>query len=392
VKARVEDVDALKAISPSALAAYVRAEGWTAVERFGKHSDVYQRSGASELIIPGTAAIADYPEVVLSLLNSIATEEGRDQLSVYRDLVVADRDVIRVRAPDADDDGSIKIESGVELVLHAKDLLMAAACAAREPRAAYRAGKNKDASDYMGRVRLGQTEQGSFIVTLLAPATPSLDALGTQTALWPELASEPFDRKVTRMLADSLQAASNAAEGAVRNEGLAAFTRAVPKGVNANLCEALAALIDSGDGLEVAVTWARTRPAPEARRSISFSKAEAGLFREAASQFRSHEPRPDERFEAFVVKLDRDQTRHEGRVTLRAAIDGQPVSIKTTLPPELYSQATEANDKRLMISLTGDLKRKGQRWQLDDPRDLNVILDDVSEDDDDTAMMAQKFP
>ncbi len=382
MKARVEDIDALRAISPSAMAAYVRAEGWVAAGQYGKHSDVYQRSGFSELIIPGTNVVADYPEVVLSLLEIIAKEEGRDQLSVYRDLVVADRDVIRVRAPDADDDGSIKIESGVELVLHAKDLLMAAACAANDPRPTYRAGKNKDASDYMGRVRLGQTEQGSFVVTLLAPVPPSLDLPGTQSFLWPELVDEPFERRVTRTLADSLKAAKGAAEGAVRNEGLTAFTKVVSKGVNANLCEALAALIDSGEGLQVAVTWARTRPAPEGRRSIDFSKAEAGLFREAASQFRSIEPRPDERLEAFVVKLDRDQKQSDGRVTLSAAIDGQQVSIKTTLPADLYSQATDAHDRRLMLSLTGDLKRKGQRWQLDDPRDLNVISDDVAEDDD----------
>ena len=364
------------------MAAYVRGEGWTAAGSYGKHSDVYQRIGYSELIIPGTDVIADYPEVVLSLLEIIAKEEGRDQLSVYRDLVISDRDVIRVRAPDADDDGSIKIESGVELVLHAKDLLMAAACAANDPRPTYRAGKNKDASDYMGKVRLGQTERGSFVVTLLAPVTPSLDLAGGQGRLWPELVDEPFERRVTRTLADSLEAAKGAAEGAVRNEGLTAFTKVVSRGVNANLCEALAALIDSGEGLQVAVTWARTRPTPEARRTIDFSKAEAGLFREAASKFRSLEPRPDERLEAFVVKLDRDKMQSDGRVTLSAAIDGQQVSIKTTLPTDLYSQATEAHEKRLMVSLTGDLKRKGQRWQMDDPRDLHVLSNDVAEEDD----------
>jgi hypothetical protein len=382
VKARLEDIDALRAVSPSAMAAYVRAEGWIITDQYGKHSDVYQRSGASELIIPGTNHIADYPEVVLSLLEIISKVEGRDQLSVYRDLVIADRDVIRVRAPEADDDGSINIESGVELVLHAKDLLMAAACAANDPRPTYRAGKNKDASDYMGRVRLGQTERGSFVVTLLAPVTPSLDLAETQGRFWPDLVTEPFERRVTRTLALSLAAAKEAAEGAVRNEGLSAFKKVVAKGVNANLCEALAALIDSGEGLQVSVTWARTRPTPEARSSIEFSKAEAGLFREAASQFRSLEPRPDERFEAFVVKLDRDQQQHVGRVTLRAAIDGQPISIKTNLPPILYSQAVEANNKKLMVALTGDLKRKGQRWQLDDPRDLYIIPEDMTDDDD----------
>ena len=48
-------------------------------------------------------------------------------------------------------------------------MLLAAACAARNPQPFYRAGSNKEAMDYMRRVKLGQTEHGSFVVTLLCP-------------------------------------------------------------------------------------------------------------------------------------------------------------------------------------------------------------------------------
>jgi hypothetical protein len=371
MKARIEDQKALRAIAPAALVAYARSQGWSRAERYGEHSDVYSRAGAAELILPGTDALADYPLVVSEVLRFLARIEERDEMQVYRDLIGADRDVIRVRSPEADDDGSIRIGAGVDMVLQARDLLQASACAAKDPRASYRAGKVKDAADYMDKVRLGQTEQGSFIVTLLAPVPPNLDS--AQGAFWPLESDEPFQRRVTRMLANGLDAARLAAQEAVRGDGFDAFKLAVPRGVNANLCESLAILIEQSNGLEVSVTWAKTRPTPEARRRVRFSQAEGEIFMEAARRFRLLEPRPDERLEGYVVNLGRGMEELKGRISLKTFVDEQPVSVKVTLPHELYSDALSAHEAKAAIAITGDLKRIGQRWELHDPRDLRVL-------------------
>lgn len=381
MKLAINDNDALRSIAPAALVAYAVSEGWTRAESFGDHSDVYQRPNSSELILPGTDALGDYPAVVSTILRVLAAEEGRDEMQLFRDLVGADRDVIRVRAPLADDDGSVSIDAGVELVSQARDMLLAAACAAKDPRAAYRAGKVKDAASYMDRVRLGQTEHGSFIVTLLAPVPPALDTV-EQTSFWPVEAEEPFDRKVTRMLAKALEASRRAAESAVRGNGMSAFREAIGYGVNANLCDALATLIACGAGLEVSLTWARTRPTPERRRVIRFSASEGEIFQEAARQFRSMEPRPDERLDAFVVTLDRQAQAGEGKVTLKTFLDGQPVSVRSTLPARMYDAAIAAHKAGHGIAITGDLKRAGQRWVLDHPRNLQVTPDDDNLDRD----------
>ena len=222
MKTTIEDRDALAAISPSALSAYVKAEGWSRVDKFGDHSDVFIRERYPELILPGIDTLGDYPNVVSDIIRLLARSENRDEMQVYKDLVVADRDVIRVRAPEADDDGSVRIEAGLGIILQAHDMLLSAACSAKEPRPTYRAGKIKEASSYMDRVRLGQTEQGSFIVTLLAPVPPVLEAV-IQNELWPTLSAEPFERVVTRRLADGLVAAHTAAEQAVRRDGLNSF-------------------------------------------------------------------------------------------------------------------------------------------------------------------------
>lgn len=377
MNAHIIDQDALKSIPPAALIAYARTEGWSRHERFGKHSDVYVKAAAPELIIPGTGQIADYAAVVSELLQILAAHEGRTETQVFRDLVGSDRDVVRIRAPEADGDGSVSVDDGVNIVLSGRDLLLSAACSANEPRPAYRAGSNRDASAYMTRVRLGQTEQGSFIVTMLAPVPPAPKA-PVQADLWPMPRDEPFERLVTRFLADGLEAAHQAAEDWIRGDGMSAFDRAVPKGVSANLCEALSTLIDTGNGLDVSVTWSRTRPAPEARRTVRFARSEGEVFKEAARILRNQEPRPDERLEGYVVTLGRKPEQTEGQITLKTFIDGKPVAVKTTLTPDLYTIALAAHEDRMALKVTGDLRRDGHRWRMENPRDVEAVFEDDS--------------
>ncbi|MBY5330947.1 hypothetical protein [Rhizobium leguminosarum] len=377
MKAIIIDPDVLASVTPSAIISYAMTEGWTRAGGYGEHSDIYVKDKGPELIIPGTAQLGDYSQVVAEVINELARYEKRSELQVFRDLVGSDRDVVRVRAPEADGDGSVQIDAGVNIFSQAREILLSAACSANEPRPAYRTGKNKEAIAYMNRVRLGQTEHGSFVVTLFAPVPPSLEQ-PKQPDFWPTPAEEPFDRLVTRFLADGVQAAHKAAEQVVRGDGITAFTNAIQKGVSANLCEALSGLIDAGQGLDVSVTWSRTRPTPEARRQIIFGRSESEVLREAARVLRLQEPRPDERLEGYVVGAGRRIEDDDGQVTLKTFIDGRPVSVKTKLPAEIYTLALTAHDDKNPVMVTGDLRRDGQRWRLDNPRNLEVLSEDLS--------------
>ena len=52
--------------------------------------------------------------------------------------------------------------------------MLAAACAAIEPRAVYAARKPERAMAYLRQIRLGPTEAGSFVVTVESPVAPRL--------------------------------------------------------------------------------------------------------------------------------------------------------------------------------------------------------------------------
>ena len=113
-------------------------------------------------------------------------------------------------------------------------MLLAAACSLREPQALYRAGANKEAADLLSRVRLGQTEQGSFVVALVISIPPPIPTLFGDS----EEFDAPIERRMTTRLIEALDAARSATESTVAGDG-EAFARVVDKGVSANLCEAL---------------------------------------------------------------------------------------------------------------------------------------------------------
>lgn len=377
---RVDILDPLTliSVSPAALRAFAVAEGWQPLERYGSTSEVYLRQSnerATEIILPIIQEIGDYATVVARLLTIFARELKTDELAIFRDLTHADRDVVRVRATDASEDGSISIDSGVDLIANAREMLASAACAATEARKTYHVGKMQQASNYMDRVKLGQTEIGSFVITLLAPVPPALgdEDLYKQPMLLPELEEEPYERRVTRVFANALDATKAALAEANRGQGRSGFDLAVSLGVSANLCEAIAAICDRGAGAEISLSWAKTRPTPTPSKRAWFSRDDGEVLREVARMFRLKEPRPDTVLLGYIPNLQRAENQTSGTVKLLSMIDGHPHSVTVDLLKEDYERAVDAHGRQVGISITGDLVREGHRWKLVQPRDVKII-------------------
>ncbi len=369
MRATIRDTEALKAVSPAALSAYARAAGWSRVETYGDHSDVYSARERPEVILPRTERLGDYADVVSRLIEIFANAAETDELSLYRDLVTADRDVIRVRAAE-NGDGAVAVDDGLALLRGTRDMLLAVACSLWNPRPLYRTGSNREAVEQVQRIRLGQTEQGSFAVTLLTPvvAPPMQPFLTADRGL----EDDPVERRLTRRLTGALEAARTATERTVVG-GTDVFSEAVVEGVSANLCDALATLIEPFPTLDVSVTWARTLPRRIAREIVRFGQADAPILREGARSFRSREPRPDVQVSGIVQRLIRDEAEVGGNATLRASIDGRNQSVTAILQSFDYERAIRAHQAKAPIVMEGDLERIGQRWRLLNARVVDII-------------------
>ena len=382
MRANIRDTNALVAVSPAALSAYARSAGWDRTGAFGKHSDIYTAKSLPEIILPRTQRLGDYTNVVSQLIGIFAEVTGTDELSLYRDLVTADRDVIRVRVSE-ESSGSVPVNDGLNLLSGAQEMLLAAACSLQESRALYRAGANREATEYLDRVSLGQTEHGSFALTLLAPVVPPR----IRQALSPELESDedPIERRVTRRLADALKATREATERTVSGDA-GAFSRAVKSGVSANLCEALVKLIEPFPTLYTSVVWARTRPMKETRENIEFASGDVPILREAARSFRDREPQPDTHLFGFVRTLRRKEEDVEGTVSLRTSVCGQSRSVIAVLKQSDYERAIQAHGSKAPVIVKGDLEGFGQRWRLLNPQIVEVI---TGEDDEEASEQSE---
>jgi len=198
----------------------------------------------------------------------------------------------------------------------------------------------------------------------------------SQPTLAPEFEDDPFPRKVTRTLANALKHLSRA----VTTSSIEAFNQAVPQGVSANLCEAVAALVENGGGIDLGITWARTRPAPRSSSRTVFSSDDAGVLREAAREFRRREPKLGVVLTGWVTKLAREPQEFDGKATLKVLIEGErrPRNVQSTFETADYNKVVEAFLHKRPISLEGDLIQVG-RSELRNPR---VVVVDAGEEDD----------
>ena len=367
MRVSIRDKGPLSEISPAALSAYARAAGWERTDNYGDASDIYVSEGLPEIILPRTRRLGDYANVVSRLIDIFADVAGTDELSLYRDLVTADRDLIRVRAAEASD-GVVSVSEGIDLVRNARDMILATTCSLFNPRSVYRLGANKQATELVRSLRLGQTEQGSFVVTLLTPVvSPPMQQSASQVSRHKE---DPLERKMTRQLATALQATRRATERSVGGNS-DAFPLAVNNGVSANLCEALARLVEPFMSLDVSMIWARTYPMNTAREVVRFDKSHVATLRAAAKLFRDHKPRPNVRLSGPVHRLIRYE-QDFGTIALQASIDNQMKSVVSVLNQADYALAIQAHMEKSSIVVDGDLDRYGQRWHLTNPRVVAV--------------------
>ena len=247
------------------------------------------------------------------------------------------------------------------------ELLAAAAYAAVNPRAYWARRRPPQAIEYLSQVRLGQTERGSYVVTMVPPVTPALHGDGLTVA--------PFERRVTETLMQALRAASHAAQAAAESGNMAPFNDAVAAGVSANLCDALAGLGQASpkDGLEISVSWSRTRPGQGTLTSIPFSSDYLPILREASRRFKEAAPREELDLFGLVVKLDRVPGNASGTVAVDALVDDLPRRVFLELGDPFYQEAIRAHKESMLISCTGELVKDGKSLRLRNPAQFQVF-------------------
>lgn len=375
----IRDSAALSALRPLEVVSYLRSTGWSKKHELARQWTEWVLDAPDgdsyEVVVPLSPTYRDFAVRMLDVLRTLEVAEDRPQPEILQDLLVTSADVIRIRLMDDElANGSVPLEEGAGFFAGARDMMLAAACAAVENRSYYPGRRPTQAVDYMRKARLGQTEHGSFVLTVISRVTPSLSGQNSQLFE----AEEPFERRVTQTLSEALLTMRSAAETAAASGRVDSFVHGVAHGISANLCDAVVQMGTHSDGdrnLEIQFTWSRSRPVPQAEcvsRNILFPADVFPLLVEASHHLKETAPRDD--FEAYgpVVRLERQESSPDGKVTIHCFVDGKPRKVVVGLSEDDYHDAVNAHDQQRTVRCSGRLVREGGTHRLLNATDFRV--------------------
>jgi hypothetical protein len=312
---------------------------------------------------------------MVEVFSCLEKEENRSQLEILEDILTTSADLVRPRLPGANQAGEISLEQGRIIYEQARNLMLAAACAALEKRPLYSKRKPEVAMRFLDHAKFGMPRRGSYIVTIVSPVSPRL-AL-SQDPLGDDFAGEPFERKVVRTLAEAIFALERAARSVAATSDPTPMREAVGRGVSANLCEAIIGLHEGcGEkGVEFAFSWAPLRPVPDKVPKFAAINADAiSILRETVRYFRASEGVESSEVLGVVNKLQHQGD--SGRITILGTADGVPRTITMDLVGSDHALAVISYQNRIPLSCVGELTREGRSWFLKNPREISLLEGD----------------
>ena len=345
-------------VSPRALLGYAEGIGWRRVaNRRPSEVAVLHRPDSTlhQIIIPTDPGLADYAEAARDAVERLAAFEKRPANEVLEHLLLPPADMLRFREVSQDaESGSLPFEHAARMIGGARRLLLSAAHSVLVPQPYHPRLSRSEAEEFLAKCRLGQTERGSFVLNVACPLN--------QAITLPGMEDEPFARKVTRLMIESVATLARTAESGRADELMDAH---LSPGISANLCESLLMLRPSGERslLFISIAWSRVLlPEPtDRRREVQLTQEVFEIAEALAPRLRTNPAPRQTRFIGYVDALrgqpGQDDPRPRGEVdfTLFDEQEGE-VHARGILDADQYAVAGAAHLASDAVSFRATLR------------------------------------
>ena len=366
-------VSLTRLVTPRAVRVYAEGLGWQRVEGINGKIAVYKDpvSPLRQLIVPLDERFDDYGERTAEAIHRLAEFEERPVGEILDHLLLPPADLLLFREVSADAEaGNLPLDHAVRMIDGIRKVLLSEAHSVLVPRPYHPRMSRSEAEDFVARCRLGQTDRGSFVLTVACPLDLKAD--------WFDPHGEPFSRRVTSLLMQTLEELSQAADTKQIDE-LVDTSR--HRGISANLCEALLLIRPDGERarVQVSTSWSRAflPKARESKRDVELRQETFDVAEVLAPKLRSlPEPRVD-RFLGFVDELrgqpTRDEPRPSGEVRFTLIDQGEEIRTRADLSAEDYAMAGKAHLTRQVVSFKGILQRLPRLNRINDVKEFHLV-------------------
>jgi len=165
--------DMAEKLNPLAVSKYLDETGWNAFPFKRTDIKVYQYKKGNNLYqinIPLEKSLADYKHAMYDAAEKISIVEGKSIEHVMLYLLNPNTDILKIRLDKKDmEAGNILFDDAIKLYDNAKKLLAATASDIINPKKIHYGRFDVPVQKFLNQCRFGQTEIGSYVVSVVCP-------------------------------------------------------------------------------------------------------------------------------------------------------------------------------------------------------------------------------
>jgi len=361
-----------------AVQSYLKNTGWQKEISKREHIAVFSKEHNGdffEVLLPLNRDFGDYAKSLLNIVQSIAKIEQKEVEQTLSDLLLPPSDIIRFRVSNKDtEEGTISFQDGIDLFESSKKALYTAACDIIQPELYHKRLDIKEANQFINQCRLGQTERGSFIASIICPfMNESKEEQSTQLSLFAH--SEEYNKSLTRKVTIQLMQALNLVKKSIENDEI----QKIENGetgitISANFLESIVEMnqFNENGEIDISSTWSSMAPANTSiPKRIQLSKDYLPAIKSIVHRII---PKDDGSRGEFVgkislVKAEPDTTkRKEGEISFNFIGDDEKATkAKVILNADDYRKACEAHEKGKNVIIKGLLKTVKRSKIIENP-------------------------
>ena len=368
----VNFMDLTEKINPFAFAKYLKDTGWDSFPTKKTYIKVFQivkaNGDAFQVIIPLDKNLSDYKNAMYEAIETVAFVENQSTEQLLLFLLNPNTDILKIRLDKKDiEAGNILFDDAIRIYENAKKLIAATAQDILHPKK-YHKGRMEDSiSQFISRCKFGQTEIGSYVVSVVCPFAELDEIEGyKQLSIFSEeeQCAESLTRKVTnRIMTNVAHIKSYIDEGEYEK----LLSEDAHELISANFYEALTGLNLDVEGADVEFI-AQWSPAVKSNRSpnsrIILSHNYYQPISVAIEKLREHS-NTKTKIVGKIKKLESApdlSKRISGKITVVYLDENDSRrTVTSSLSKEDYDKAIEAHSHGNYIEIIGDIHHSGKR-------------------------------
>ena len=348
-----------------ALKAFLNSRGYALREPWGRYLERYSRKrGGREdnVLVPTERKISDFDRRLAEAIDALARQLLLSTDELLREISNSGYEIVKIRVNEGEAESTIPYDTTVDLLKGGFALIdSAAVTAVSHERLSIVRGRRPDVvRRYLDDVRVGQTEVGSFVLTLLMPI--GIDASGLDLA--PTFVDE-FGSRVSRSFSSALQTA----EEAVQAKRIVANRTLVENGVTANFSGAIATILESAGSVSIGLTRVG-RPKQAAELILSrFAAEDSARLREMETRLKPIGSAEPFTVTGTITEFREPKGRGGGSISVMCDVHGEVRQVRLKFERQDRHVVVHAIERKsdLFLEVDGSLVAKGAQMRLEEP-------------------------